>query len=175
MLVLGIDPGTATTGFGLIKIAPHDLIHINHGLIETSKEKLFEKRLHTIHLQLSRLIEDYSPDVMVMEKVFFSVNRKTAIRVSQAQGVILLTAGLYQVPVVEYAPGTIKKMVAGNGRSNKKEVQEAVKNIFDGKVKGIKGKMTHYDNEADALAVALCHIFTSNENEFINNLFPTNV
>lgn len=175
MLVLGIDPGTATTGYGLIKIVPKDLIHINHGLIETSKEKLFEKRLHVINHKLSNVIEKYKPDIMVMEKVFFSINRKTAIRVSQAQGVILYTAATYQLPVVEYAPGTIKKMVAGNGRSNKKEVQQAVTQIFDGKIKAIKGKKTHFDNEADALAVALCHIFTSNENDFVNHLYPTNV
>lgn len=175
MLILGIDPGTATTGYGLIKIAPGDLVHINHGLIETSKEKLFEKRLHLIHHKLSNVIEKYQPDIMVMEKVFFSINRKTAIRVSQAQGVILYTAATYQLPIVEYAPGTIKKMVAGNGRSNKKEIQEAVKQIFEGKITSVKGKKTHFDNEADALAVALCHIFKSNENEFVNNLYPSNV
>lgn len=170
MLVLGIDPGTATTGYGLIKVEVKDLVPIKHGLIETKKHHSPERRLHTINGKLSSIIEKYQPNILAMEKVFFSSNVKTAIRVGQAQGVILYTAATYRVPVVEYAPGTIKKQVTGNGRSDKKQMQQAVKDIFDGKIVAPKGRKTHFDNEADALAIALCHIFKTREEMFVPNL-----
>lgn len=158
MLILGIDPGTATTGFGVIRVLGDKFNVVNWGLIETSPEATPEARLSSIYSQINHIIDKYNPDVMAIEKVFFSNNAKTAIRVGQAQGVMLLAAGQHHIPLMEYAPGTIKKVVAGDGRADKKVMQAAIKKHLGRKVQGEVGKKTHFDNAADALAVALCHM-----------------
>lgn len=169
MLILGIDPGTATTGYGCISVTDissitgNGLQVIKWGLIETDKKLLKEERLEIIFKETSLLIEKYKPDVFVFEKVFFSNNAKTAIAVGQAQGVMLLAARKLNVFVAEYAPGTIKKMITGSGKANKKEVQEHVRKILGNKVKSEKRKKTHFDNAADALAIAMTHAFKLGE------------
>ena len=163
MLILGIDPGTATTGFGLVQYTEEGNKVVEWGLIETDKESLKEVRLDFIFEETLRLITKHKPDVFVFEKVFFSNNAKTVIAVGQAQGVMLLAAGKAKVHVEEYAPGTIKKMITGNGRANKKEVQEHVRKILGNRVKSEKHKKTHFDNAADALAIALTHAFKLGE------------
>lgn len=165
MLILGIDPGTATTGFGLVNLTETGNEVVTWGLIETNKDLLKERRLDFIFEELLSLIELHKPDVFVFEKVFFASNAKTVIAVGQAQGVMLLAAHKKGVTVAEYAPGTIKKMITGSGRANKKEVQEHVKKILGSKVHGEKGKKTHFDNAADALAIALTHAFKLTEHE----------
>ena len=162
MLILGIDPGTATTGYGLIELNGHGLEVKTWGLIETDKNGLKENRLDIIYEKTLELIKLHKPDCFVIEKVFFATNAKTAIAVGQAQGVMLLAASKSKVTVSEYAPGTIKKMITGSGRSNKKEVQQAVRKILGNRVKSAKHKKTHFDNEADALAIAMCHAMTLN-------------
>lgn len=157
MIILGIDPGTATTGFGIVHLSEKGNEVVGWGLIETSKKSLKENRLDFIYEETLRLIAKYSPDVFVIEKVFFSNNAKTVIAVGQAQGVLLLAASKKKVKVEEYAPGTIKKMITGNGRANKKEVQKHIKEILGSRVVSKKNKKTHFDNEADALAIALTH------------------
>lgn len=174
MLILGIDPGTATTGWGLIeKLEDHDFNILEWGLIETKKETLPHIRLHEIHEQMLTLLDKFKPHVLVMEKVFMFNNAKTVIRVSQAQGVILLASANYTIDVFEYAPGTIKKLVTGNGRANKKEVEVAVRAILGKKLavmsmKDVNGKerkmtKTHVDNAIDALAIAMCHLMKIKE------------
>lgn len=174
MLVLGIDPGTATTGFGLLEtnelndgkekiVTPFGVKVIEWGLIETSKDDNPGQRLSEIHKQMNELLARVSPQVMVMEKVFFATNAKTVIRVGQAQGVILLAAANYNVLVEEYSPMTVKKMVAGHGRAKKKDVEESVRKILGDHVKSEVHKKTHFDNAADALAIALTHIFKLEE------------
>lgn len=164
MIILGIDPGTATTGFGCINITDisaatgKGLQVIEWGLIETDKKLLKEERLEIIFEKTLKLIEKFKPDAFVFEKVFFSNNAKTVIAVGQAQGVMLLAARKLNVFVAEYAPGTIKKMITGSGRANKKEVQEHVRRILGKKVKSEKRKKTHFDNAADALAIAMTHV-----------------
>src|SRR5688500_9119727 len=111
MLILGIDPGTATTGFGLVNLTENGNEVITWGLIETDKEHLKERRLDFIFEEVLNLINTHKPDVFVFEKVFFSSNAKTVIAVGQAQGVMLLAAHKSKVTVFEYAPGTIKKMI----------------------------------------------------------------
>ncbi len=163
MIILGIDPGTATTGFGCINITDISAVTgkglqvIEWGLIETDKSLLKEERLEIIFERTLKLIERFKPDVFVFEKVFFSNNAKTVIAVGQAQGVMLLAARKLNVFVAEYAPGTIKKLITGSGRANKKEVQEHVRRILGNKVKSEKKKKTHFDNAADALAIAMTH------------------
>src|SRR5260221_13352163 len=137
MLILGIDPGTATTGFGVIEKNPNeDFKIIEWGLIETKKETAPNIRLHEIHEQMLFILDKFKPNILVMEKVFMFNNAKTVIRVSQAQGVILLASANsgFDLEVFEYAPGTIKKLVAGNGRANKKEVEVAVRAILGKKL-----------------------------------------
>ncbi|MBX4206015.1 crossover junction endodeoxyribonuclease RuvC [Candidatus Microgenomates bacterium] len=158
MLVLGIDPGTATTGFGVIELNHDGLKVIDWGLIETSKDTLAHKRLAKIYEELSELIDKVKPDVFVIEKVFFANNAKTAISVGQAIGVMLLSAAYADVQVVEYSPMTIKKVLAGNGRADKKLMQQSVRKYLGAKVRSAKRKKTHFDNAADGLAIALCHL-----------------
>jgi len=163
MLILGIDPGTATTGFGLIRYTDSGNEVIEWGLIETDKKLLKETRLDFIFEETVKLINKHKPDVFVFEKVFFSNNAKTVIAVGQAQGVMLLAASKTKVHVEEYAPGTIKKMITGSGRAKKKEVQVAIRKILGSRVKSEKHKKTHFDDAADALAIALTHAFKIGE------------
>ncbi|BCX14867.1 MAG: crossover junction endodeoxyribonuclease RuvC [Patescibacteria group bacterium] len=161
MLVLGIDPGTATTGFGLIKDKDGVMEVVNWGLIETDKESLLGKRFINIYSQVSKLIKEFKPDVVAMEKIFFATNAKTAISVGQAQGVMIYCFAKSNLEVFEYAPGTIKKVVAGDGKAKKKDIQRSLRTIFGSKIRSAKKKKSHFDDSADALAVALCHILSS--------------
>lgn len=176
MLILGIDPGTATTGFGLVEKKPNEDFQIlEWGLIETKKETAPHVRLHEIHEQMLFILDKFKPDVLVMEKVFMFNNAKTVIRVSQAQGVILLasTNSGFNLEVFEYAPQTIKKLITGSGRANKKEVERHVHNILGKKLAGLSLKdghgnerkmtKTYVDNAIDALAIAMCHLISLHE------------
>ena len=163
MRVLGIDPGTATTGFGIIDTAKDMRINvIDWGLIETAKDGTPESRLVKIHEELIEKLIFFKPDILAIERVFFATNAKTAISVGQAIGVMMLSAAKMNVPLKEYAPGTIKKMVSGTGRADKKMMQQAVRKILGAKVKSEAHKKTHFDNAADALAIALCHLMKEN-------------
>jgi crossover junction endodeoxyribonuclease RuvC len=165
MLILGIDPGTADTGYGLVRLNGKGNEVVTWGLIETSKTLLKERRLDFIYEEVLKLIMLHKPDVFVFEKVFFSTNAKTVIAVGQAQGVLLLAAYKAGVHVEEYAPGTVKKMITGSGRANKKEVQKHIRLILGDRVKSEKNKTTHFDNAADALAIALTHAFKIGESD----------
>ncbi len=165
MLILGIDPGTATTGYGIIKVKSRDYEVIDWGLIETEKNGQPGDRLVDIVKQMSSIIREFSPDIVAIERLFFATNAKTAMRVGQAHGVMLYAAAKSKTEVVEYAPGTIKKTVAGDGRADKKLVQKSVRKYLGAKVRSKKRKKTHFDNAADALAVALCHGLVSGQGE----------
>lgn len=157
MRILGIDPGTATTGWGLIEVNGEQCTVDSWGLIETDKDGKPGDRLININEQFAKLLKDLLPDIIAIEKLFFATNAKTAMSVGQAIGIIIYTAAKAGIAIVEYAPGTVKKQIAGNGRADKKMIQKAVRKILGAKVRSrIHGK-THFDNSADALAVALCH------------------
>ena len=170
MIVLGIDPGTATTGYSLLEANGRGLIPLEFDLIETKKSFTHAERLSMIYDHVREIIRSGEPDVMAIEKVFFAANAfvfnfdfqlcnaKTAIAVGQAQGVMFLAAADFKLPIVEYAPGTIKKVVSGNGRSDKKQMQQALRSIFGASIRSQAKKKTHFDNAADALAVAYCHV-----------------
>ncbi len=158
MLVLGIDPGTATTGYGLVKMGEDSFEVLDFGLIETDKNGDAAGRLREIEKKLLKILDFYTPDVMAIEKLFFATNAKTAIAVGQAQGVILLCAAKKNTLVCEYAPAMIKKIISGDGRADKKKMQKHLRKLLGSKVKSRAHKKTHFDNEADALAVAMCHI-----------------
>lgn len=163
MRFLGIDPGTATTGYGLIEIEDKNLKVLEWGLIETSKDSSVENRLEKIFKETTDLLKKLSPDVFVFEKIFFATNAKTVIAVGQAQGVMLLAASKSKIKIESYAPGTIKKMITGNGRAKKKEVQQAIRRILGNQVKSKAHQKTHFDNAADALAIALTHAMKGGE------------
>ncbi|MBU0572078.1 crossover junction endodeoxyribonuclease RuvC [Patescibacteria group bacterium] len=157
MLILGIDPGTATTGYGIIKVENKNYDVVDFGLIETDKNGSPGKRLEIIYMEMMKIFRKHKPDVMAIEKIFFARNAKTAIRVGQALGVMLFSAARANTEIAEYAPGRIKKVVTGDGRADKKIIQKSVRKILGAKVRSKKGKKTHFDNAADGLAVALCH------------------
>ena len=169
MKILGIDPGTATTGFGLVKTDGHGKEALAWGLIETDKEIVPEKRLEDIFRQTTAILQKLNPDVLAIEKIFFATNAKTVISVSQAQGVMLLAASQAKVKVAQYAPGTIKKTVTGDGRAVKEAVQKAVRVALGRKVRSQKRARTHFDNAADALAIALCHIIKCQSGKKVSN------
>jgi len=134
---------------------------IDFGLIETDKDGDPSYRLLSIHQQVTKIIKNYIPDVMAIEKLFFFSNAKTVIRVGQAQGVLLFSAAKQKLTVFEYAPAMIKKSISGNGRADKKELQKSLRKVLGASVRSAKHKKTHFDNAADALAVALCHAYQS--------------
>jgi crossover junction endodeoxyribonuclease RuvC len=153
MLVLGIDPGTATTGYGIIEEDEQKEIRVvTYGIIKTEPNLSAEDRLLEIYEQLNELILLHRPDHGAVEKLFFQRNVTTAIAVGQARGVILLALAKNKVPLAEYTPNEVKQAVTGYGAADKKQIQEMVRTIL--KLKSIPKP----DDAADALAIALCHI-----------------
>jgi len=157
MLILGIDPGTATTGWGVLKYENGKVSVKSFGLVETDKEISPGKRLIDINEQFKKLLKLYKPDVVAIEKLFFATNAKTAMNVGAAIGVIMYTIALHNLEIFEYAPGTIKKNIAGSGRADKKMIQKSLRTLLGPSVRSRKHSKTHFDNSADALAVAFCH------------------
>lgn len=152
MLVLGIDPGTATTGYGLVReTSSGDLEALAFGVISTPKNTLPELRLLEIYNQITGLVSLHRPDTAAVEKLFFQQNVTTAMAVSQARGVVLLVLAQSGLPVAEYTPMEIKQAVAGYGGADKNQVQQMVKAILSLK------DIPRPDDAADALAVAICH------------------
>lgn len=158
MLILGIDPGTATTGYGVINVNGDSNYEVfDFGLIETEKNGDQGKRLVSIYKQSTAVFKRHKPDVVAIERLFFASNAKTAMSVGQALGVMLFAAAAFNINTVEYAPATIKKIITGDGRADKKLVQQSLRKVLGAKVRSRKHGKTHFDNAADALAVALCH------------------
>ncbi|MCH7730312.1 crossover junction endodeoxyribonuclease RuvC, partial [Patescibacteria group bacterium] len=114
-----------------------------------------------IYQQMNSVIRQFKPDIVAIEKLFFARNAKTVMRVGQALGVMLLSAARAKAEIYEYAPKTIKKVLTGNGNADKKTVQKHVRKILGSKVRSRKKQKTHFDNSADALAVAICHVIKS--------------
>lgn len=156
MRILGIDPGTATTGYGVIDQKDDKRLQlIKFGLISTSKELEKNPRLKSIYQQMRLLIKDIKPDIICLERLFFFNNAKTAMAVSEAIGVLRLAIFNSKTDMVEYAPLKVKAVVAKNGRAKKDEMIKVVRKIIGARAPK-KGK-THFDNAADALAIAICH------------------
>lgn len=159
MLVLGIDPGTATTGYGVIRALKDNLEVLEFGLIETDKNGTGGERLVSIYKQVNKILRRVNPDIVAIERLFFATNAKTAMAVGQASGIMLFAAAKNNLETVEYAPGTIKKLITGDGRADKKMIQQHLRKILGAKVRSKANAKTHFDNCADGLAVALCHIY----------------
>ncbi len=148
--ILGIDPGYGTIGWGLVTQQGSTYSCINYGCITTSPDQTFPDRLLTIYQELARLITETSPRLVAVEKLYFSKNTKTAIDVSQARGVILLTAKLAKLPVLEFTPLQVKQSVTGYGQADKLQIKKMVTLLLRLK------KHPTPDDAADALALAIC-------------------
>ncbi len=157
MLILGIDPGTARLGIGLIENSGKELKYIHAECLETSMEATMPERLFFLQEAISDILIKYKPDVMAVESLFFGINARTAIAVGQARGVILATAGRHKVPVFDYQGLSVKFAITGSGKSKKKEIQEGVRKIL--KMKNI----IKPDDAADGLAIAITHHIKTND------------
>ena len=151
MIILGIDPGYAIVGFGVLEYKNNHFSVIDYGAITTDAGTPFNKRLEYIYDELTAILQKYKPDAMAIEKLFYNNNAKTVIDVSQARGVIMLAAQKCAVPAFEYTPLQVKQSVVGYGRAEKKQVQEMIKRIL------FLEKVPKPDDTADALAMAICH------------------
>jgi len=151
-IILGIDPGIADTGYGLINCEKGQLKMLAYGSIKTPKATDLPSRLKKLALELDKLIKKYQPDCAAVEQLFFCNNVKTALIVGQARGVVLLTLINNNLPIAEFTPLQVKQAVTGYGGADKKQVQQMVKIILDLK------EIPRPDDAADALAIAVCAI-----------------
>ena len=152
MRVVGFDPGTATTGYGVVESKGSRLHHIAHGVISTPAGEHFATRLATIHERATDLLGKFRPDAVAIEKLFFSRNVTTGITVAQARGVIALAAAQWGRPIGEFSPLEVKNAVVGYGKATKKQVQEMVKILLN------LDAPPKPDDAADALALAICQL-----------------
>ena len=151
MRIIGIDPGYAIIGYGIVDYNANHFTVVDYGAVTTKAHTPFEQRLSDIYDGLNNLISTYKPDAMSIEKLFFNTNTTTAIDVAQARGVILLTAAQAGVKIAQYTPLQVKQSVVGYGRAEKKQVQEMTRLML-----GLK-TVPKPDDTADALALAICH------------------
>ena len=151
MRVLGIDPGTANTGYGVVASAPGRLTALASGVIETSSRTPLERRLADIHARVAELIDEHEPDAVAVEDLFFGSNARSAFSVGQARGAVMLSAGLHGIPAYSYTPQAVKQAVCGSGRAEKGQVQRMVGALLS------LPEPPSPDHAADALAVAICH------------------
>jgi len=152
MLVLGIDPGTANTGYGIVRGVGARLRAVEEGVIQTRAGVPLERRLADIHQRVGELLDEHQPEAMAIEELYFGANVRTAFAVGQARGVVLLAAGQRGVPTRSYTPQQVKGAVCANGRADKAQVTRMVTRLL-----GLPAPPTP-DHVADALAVAVCHL-----------------
>ena len=160
MLALGIDPGTAICGYAVVSLEGNHLTPIRYGAVFTEKDLLMELRLKKIYEELTAIIEEYKPDFMSVEKLFFNTNVTTAITVGQARGVIVLTAANRGIPVVEYTPIQIKQAVVGYGGASKQQVTFMVQKLLNIR------ETPKPDDVADALATAICGLHSIDKRKY---------
>ena len=153
--ILGVDPGYAIVGFGVVE---YDGIHfspIEYGAVLTEAHTPFTERLRAIHTDMEYIFEKFKPDCMAIEKLFFTTNQKTAIDVAQARGVTVLSAAVRNVPVYEYTPLQVKSAVVGYGKAEKMQVMGMTRQLLN------LAQIRKPDDAADALAIAICHGHTT--------------
>ena len=149
MIVLGIDPGTAALGYGIVEATRGRVREVDHGCLETSPDTSLPERLLAIHALVDELLASHQPDVMAVERLFFSKNVQTAFGVGQARGVVLLAAAQHGVPVREATPNEVKSAIAGYGAADKEQVQRMVQMVLG------MAERPRPDDAADALAIAV--------------------
>lgn len=165
MKTMGIDPGTAATGYCVLEEqdSGNKVFMVTYGCIKTPKTEPAHKRLSMIHKHLKSLFSKYKPEHIAVERLFFGANAKTAMSVGQARGVVLLAAANAGLEVAEYTPLEVKMALTGYGRADKNQIQQMVKRLL--KLKSVPKP----DDAADALAVALCHIHSNSFNSKVRN------
>ncbi len=152
MKALGIDPGTATTGYGILENNGDDVQVVEYGCIKTSSTESSSDRLKKIYSSIKKIISKHKPKCIAVEKLFFGQNTKTAMSVGQARGVVILAASQAGLEIAEYTPLEVKMALTGYGRADKKQMQQMVMRLLKMKI------LPTPDDAADALAVALCHM-----------------
>lgn len=163
MRILGIDPGYAIVGWGVIDSDGNRSRPVAYGAVTTPAEYKMPARLEEIYTEIKKIIEEYKPDAVSIEELFFNSNAKTAIMVGQARGVLLLAAERSRIPIFEYTPLQVKQAIVGYGRADKNQVQQMVKLLLN------LTSVPKPDDTADALGMALCHAHTYNFR--INNAY----
>lgn len=161
MLILGIDPGTAITGYGIVDQKGSSMKAGDFGCIRTPAKLPLENRLTIIYDKISQVIRDNPVEFVAVEELFFNTNTRTAMAVGHARGVILLAASHQGIPVAEYTPLQVKQALVGYGRATKSQVQEMVRIIL-----GLR-EVPRPDDAADALGLAICHAHSWNVNSLI--------
>lgn len=151
MIILGIDPGLAIVGFGLIEHSNNSFKPIEYGQINSPAHTPVPKRIKMLYDDITFIIDKYKPDAVAIEELFFNNNQKTAISVAMARGALVLAAENAAIPVSEYTPLQVKQAVVGYGRAEKSQVQQMVKSILN------LQEIPKPDDVADALAIAICH------------------
>lgn len=155
MLALGLDPGTATTGYGLVRMLNDSSLQVvEFGIISTPKDLDQAKRLSMLYHRLNEILTAFKPETSAVEKLFFQKNISTAIAVGQARGVMLLALSEAGLPIGEYTPNEVKQAVTGYGSADKRQVQEMVR------IQLSLDSIPKPDDAADALAIAICHLST---------------
>lgn len=160
MLTIGIDPGTAITGYGLVRQAPDGSLQaVDYGVIQTPAKSPLPERLVQLYSELTSLIEQHQPQAAAVEKLFFQRNVRTALSVGQGRGVVLLVLAQAGLAVSEYTPMEIKQAVVGYGGADKNQVQQMVRALLE------LDDIPRPDDAADALAVAICDLHTARFNQ----------
>jgi len=153
MIILGVDPGTIVTGYGLIEYTNNKFKRISHGVIKLPSSKSLSEKLEIIYNELDKLLKLYKPDEFVIETAFYGKNVQSVLKIGYARGVSILAAIHNKVPTNEYSPREVKKAVVGKGAASKQQVNYMVMTILNSK------KIKFKPDESDALAMALCHAF----------------
>ncbi|HOC69243.1 MAG TPA: crossover junction endodeoxyribonuclease RuvC [Candidatus Hydrogenedentes bacterium] len=156
MLVVGFDPGSAITGYGVVEGRGSRLHHVEHGVFRTSADLPMAERLLSIHTRAFRLLESYRPDAVAIERLYFKQNVSTGINVAQARGVLLLAAAQAGCPAGEFSPTEMKTAITGYGRAEKSQLQEMVRRLLN------LEDIPRPDDAADALALAICQLQIGN-------------
>lgn len=163
MLVLGIDPGLAITGFGLVRTTErNEYACVDYGVLRTASNLPDAQRLLKLYDELTALINQHHPDSSAVEKLFFQKNVKTALSVGQARGVVMLTLAQANLSIHEYTPNVVKQTICGYGKAGKRQIQRMVQTLLH------LNELPEPDDAADALAVAICHI----NHQSFHNLLP---
>ncbi len=149
-IILGIDPGIADTGYGVIKVEGSKLICLDYGTIKTSSKADLITRLEILHQELDRIIKKYKPNLAAIEQLFFNKNVRTALIVGQARGVVLLTLKQNKLNIIDFTPSQVKHAVSAYGQASKMQVQKMVKLLLNLR------EIPKPDDAADALAIAIC-------------------
>ncbi len=149
-LIMGIDPGLKSTGWGLIQNSNQKEIYIAHGIINTKSKNFLGDRLNFIYTELDNIMRRFNPSVVAVEKIFSNSNPESTLKLGQARGIVFLVAAKNNVSLSEYSPNTVKKNLVGYGHASKFQIIEMIKRIYP-------KALVEDDDSADALAVAICH------------------